>query len=239
MNDVKDDGGSPSRRPYNSPKRAQAALERRRRMRATAERLFMRDGYEPTTMLRIASEAGVAEKTLYLAYPSKASLLDEIIRVGVRGDDGDQPLTRRAPWAEMLAAASVPEVVASFAAGVAALMSRAARLLWLGEANAAGDPQLRDARTRAHADIRTDMREFAGALVERGALAPGLEVEQAASILFATCANETIFLRLVDECAWAPEQYAELIETLIARLPRRADRVRARCVTPRSHPTGT
>ncbi len=188
------------------------------RMRAAAERLFMRDGYQPTTMLRIAAEAGVAEKTLYLAYPSKAALLSEIIRVRVRGGEGDQPLTRRAPWTEMLAAGSVPEVVSRFAAGAAALMSRAARALWLGEANAASDHQLQEARKRAHANIRADMGEFAVALAGRGALAPGLGVEQAVAILFATCANETIFLRLVDECGWTPDGYAQLIEKLVTAL---------------------
>jgi AcrR family transcriptional regulator len=218
MSQIKTNADGPPRRPYHSPKRAQAALERRLRMRAAAERLFMRDGYEPTTMLRIAAEAGVAEKTLYLAYPSKAALLSEIIRVGVRGGEGDQPLTRRAPWTEMLGAASVPEAVSRFAAGAAALMSRAAPALWLGEANAASDPQLRQARTRAHANIRSDMREFATALAERGALAPGVNVDQAAAVLFATCANETIFLRLTDECGWTPNQYAELIEKLVTGL---------------------
>ncbi len=218
MTDVKSDAGHPPRRRYHSPKRAQAALERRRRMRAAAEQLFMRDGYAPTTMLRIAAEAGVAEKTLYLAYRSKAALLSEIIRVGVRGGEGDQLLTRRAPWTEMLAAASVPEVVARFAAGATALMSRAARVLWIGEANAASDRQLQEARTRAHANIRTDMREFAAALAEGGALAPGLDLEHAAGILFATCANETIFLRLTDECGWTPDEYAKLLEKLITGL---------------------
>jgi AcrR family transcriptional regulator len=218
MSEVKTDAGDRPRRPYHSPKRAQAALERRGRMRAAAERLFMRDGYQPTTMLRIAEEAGVAEKTLYLAYPSKAALLGEIIRVGVRGGEGDQPLTGRPPWTDMLAAASVPEVVTRFATGGAALMSRAARALWLGEANAASDHQLQEARERAHANIRTDMSELAVALAERGALAPGLDVDQAAAILFATCANETIFLRLIDECGWTPDQYAELIEKLITGL---------------------
>ncbi len=218
MGDVNTDGGSPPRRPYHSPKRAQAAVERRLRMRAAAERLFMRDGYQPTTMLSIAAEAGVAEKTLYLAYPSKAALLSEIIRVGVRGGDGDQPLTHRAPWTEMLGAASLPEVAARFASGAAALMSRAARALWLGEANAASDHQLQERRQRAHANIRTDMRELAAALAERGALAPHLDVEHAAAILFATCANETIFLRLTEECGWTPDEYAELIEKLFTGL---------------------
>ena len=218
MSEVKTDTNGSSRRPYHSPKRAQAALERRRRMRVAAEKLFMRDGYEPTTMLRIAAEAGVAERTLYLAYPSKAALLGEIIRVAVRGGEGDQPLTRRGTWVEMLGAASVAEVVSRFAAGGAALMSRAARALWLGEANAASDPQLQEARRRAHANIRADMGEFAAALRDRGALAPGLDVQQAAATLFAVCANETIFLRLIDECGWTPDQYAKLIEKFITAL---------------------
>lgn len=218
MNDVEREPGGPGRRPYRSLKRAEATLERRRRMRAAAEQLFMRDGYEPTTMRSIAARAGVAEKTLYLAYPSKAALLDEIIRVGVRGGEGDQPLTPRAPWTEVLAGASAPEVVARFAAAGTALMSRAARLLWLGEANAFSDPQLQEAREHGHANIRTDMREFAAALAERGALAPGLDPERAAAILFATCSNETIFLRLTDECGWTPDQYTELIEKLVTAL---------------------
>ena len=62
------------------------------------------------------------------------------------------------------------------------------------------------------------MAELAVALAERGALAPGLDVDQAAAILFATCANETIFLRLIDECGWTPNEYAELIEKLITGL---------------------
>lgn len=97
-------------------------------------------------------------------------------------------------------------------------MSRAARALWLGEANAATDHQLQEARERGHTNIRADMRDLAGALAERGTLAPGLNVDQAAAILFATCANETIFLRLIDECGWTPSQYAELIEKLVTRL---------------------
>jgi hypothetical protein len=52
----------------------------------------------------------------------------EAIRVAVRGREGDQPVTPPAPSIEMLAAASV----ACFAAGAAALMSRPARVFWLG-----------------------------------------------------------------------------------------------------------
>ena len=74
-------------------------------------------------------------------------------------------------------------------------------------------------RMRAAAErSRADMGEFAAALNDRGALAPGLEVPQAAAILFAICANETVFLRLIDECDWTPDQYAELTEKLVTAL---------------------
>ena len=45
-------------------------------------------------MTKIAAEAGVAEKTVYLAFPTKADLLNEIIRVGVRGDEDSAPLPK-------------------------------------------------------------------------------------------------------------------------------------------------
>ena len=41
---------------------------------------------------RIVAQAGVAERTLYLNFPTKSTLLNEIIRVAVRGHDLDQPL---------------------------------------------------------------------------------------------------------------------------------------------------
>ena len=58
---------------------------------ASAEKLFMRDGYEPTTMLRIAAEARVAERTLYLGLPVQGSAFGRNHPSRVRGGEGDQP----------------------------------------------------------------------------------------------------------------------------------------------------
>jgi hypothetical protein len=84
---VKPSEPEPSRRPYHSPKRAAAALKTRQAIRAAAEALFLRDGYTQTTMRAIAQQAGVPEKTMYLAYATKANLLREVIQVAVRGDE--------------------------------------------------------------------------------------------------------------------------------------------------------
>src|SRR5580704_12931557 len=82
----------PDKRRYRSPTRTAAALETRRRIREAAEKLFLRDGYVPTTMTAVASAAGVAERTVYLVFPTKAALLNEVIVAAVRDEHSDQPL---------------------------------------------------------------------------------------------------------------------------------------------------
>jgi AcrR family transcriptional regulator len=218
MSDVKDAEDRPPRRTYSSPKRVQAALETRRRIRAAAERLFLRDGYAQTAMIKIAAEAGVAEKTVYLAYPSKADLLNEIIRVGVRGDDDEQELRRRNFWLAMLASESIQELLARFADASAEMMARSGHVIALGEACAVSDARLAELRDQAHANIRADMREVASELDARGVLAPGLDIERASAILFAFAVNESPYLRLTDECDWTPDEYAELIHSLLSAL---------------------
>ena len=57
-------------------------------------------------MRAIAKHADVAEKTVYLAFPTKAQLLSEVIRVAVRGDDQETPITARDDWRAILNAPS-------------------------------------------------------------------------------------------------------------------------------------
>jgi AcrR family transcriptional regulator len=218
MTDVKRNEDQPRRRAYQSPKRAQAALNTRRGIRAAAERLFLRDGYAPTTMVKIAAEAGVAEKTVYLAYPSKAALLSEIIKVRVRGDDAEVPVARRDSWTAMLQSDSTEQLLTRLASGSTELMTRAAAVLRLGEACAPSDPQLAELRDRGHSNIRADMREVVTELDRRGDLAPSLDAERATDILFAFVANESPYLRLIEECNWTPDEFTQLIRTFASSL---------------------
>ena len=198
----------PVKRSYHSPKRAEQALETRRRIRSTAERLFLRDGYLPTSMKSIAGEAGVAERTLYLAFPTKAALLHEIIVVALRGHDRDEPLSE-SPAVRSAFEAPAGELIPRFAQAVAVLMGRAARVLAIGEAAATADPALVAFRERGHAAQRADAHELAEALQERGELAAGMTVDQAADTIFALAANEAVYLRLVEECGFGERDFAD------------------------------
>jgi len=209
--------GDIERRPYRSRKREQASLATRRRIRAAAEDLFLRDGYVRTTTKAIAGHAGVAEMTLFLAFGNKPALLSEIIRVNVRGDDDDTPISRRAAWQEILSAAP-EQILRRFAEFTGDIQARTAHILAVAEAAATTDPQLASRRAQAHAHIRADFQQVADALAGHDRLAPDVTAAHAADIIYAL-SSESTYLLLVDERGWSNRQYIEWLSmTLNATL---------------------
>src|SRR5919108_4132450 len=98
--------GSPPRpRAYNSPRRAAQASETRARIRAAARECFLARGFSKTRMRDVAKRARVSEATLYLAFPTKAALLSDVIRSAIRGPE---PATRLADSLDWQALTSMP-----------------------------------------------------------------------------------------------------------------------------------
>jgi AcrR family transcriptional regulator len=170
-------------------------------------------------MTKIAAEAGVAEKTLYLAFPTKAELLNEIILVALRGDEDPTPLAQGREWRTMTAGATNDELIGQAAAGLASLMKRVARFLELGEASATIDPHLATLRDRGHRNMRSDMRELANALAN---FTPNLDIERLTDTLFAFIANQSPYLRLTNECGWNQDQYTHVTRAILTALIRDA-----------------
>ncbi|RII18363.1 HTH-type transcriptional repressor KstR2 [Streptomyces sp. YIM 130001] len=65
--------------PNNKKSPATPAPERRRQLLATAAEVFAAEGYNATTVRRIADEAGMLAGSLYYHFDSKESMLDEIL----------------------------------------------------------------------------------------------------------------------------------------------------------------
>jgi AcrR family transcriptional regulator len=189
-------------------------------MRASASDLFTRNGFVATTMTAVAAAAGVSERTVYLAFPTKAALLNECIRVAVRGEDDETPMLAQAGWRAALQAP--PErMLALVAEASTQLMSRAARLLAVGESAANDDPVLAEFRERGHAATRADLFEVAKTLKRAGVLRKGISAEHAADLMYALAASESVYLRLVEQRGWSNSAYARMLEqTLTGALTR-------------------
>jgi AcrR family transcriptional regulator len=202
----------PVKRRYDASRRRAAADATRERICAAAERLFVRDGYARTSIRAVAGEAGVAEATVYLAFSNKAALLNATI-LRATGAGEEDPLSA-------VIAAPPPEMLSRLANAHTAAMSRAARLIALGESASLMDVTLRPLRDRAHANLRAAYAAIAQRLADARLLRPELTMAEAAETLYAIC-NETTYLRLTDDGARNPKRYATwLTATLKATLLR-------------------
>lgn len=187
----------PVKRKYDASSRRASAAATRERICAAAEDLFVRDGYARTSVRAVAKAAGVAEATMYLAFPGKGALLDAVILRATR-DNASEGL-------DAIAAAPPEEVLPRFAASNAVLMARAARLIALGESATLMDAELRPLRERAHRHLRTAFRVVADRLDAAGLLRDG---PQAAADSLYAIANEDTYLRMTEGAGLAPERYA-------------------------------
>src|SRR3954447_14382530 len=91
-----------SKRRYDSPRRREQAAATRREILQAAQRLFERQGYAATTMEAIAAEAGVALKTVDVAFETKSGLLRSLWRLLLRGDEADAPVGERGWYRRVL-----------------------------------------------------------------------------------------------------------------------------------------
>jgi AcrR family transcriptional regulator len=215
---VKPTPPDPPRRAYRSAKREAAALQTRRKIRDAAETLFLRNGYARTSMKAIAAQAGVSEKTMYLAHATKAKLLRHVIEVAVRGDESPATLAERSDWRVIVRGPS-DEALARFAARNAMLMARTAPIIALAEAAAETEAELAGDRNHAHATARADLLALATELKRRGALAPDIGEQHAADTMYALASDVSVYLRLTRDCGWTDSRYADLIaQTLQATL---------------------
>ena len=89
-------------RRYHSPHRKEQAEATRKEILDAAERLFVEYGYVATSMAAIAKEAGVALKTVYLAFETKSGLLRALWHRNLRGGREVVPVGEQSWFTEVL-----------------------------------------------------------------------------------------------------------------------------------------
>jgi AcrR family transcriptional regulator len=195
----------PTRR-YDSPRRRQQAADTRRDILAGAARLFTAQGFAATTMAAIAGEAGVALKTVYLAFETKSRLLRELWHLLLRGDDDNAPVGERQWYQEVLDEPDASRQLRLNARNSRVVKERAGPLLAVIRDAAPLDPETAALWERIQHEFYANQRAVVETLHERGALAPRLDVTRATDILW-TLNHPDVWALLVGARGWTPEQY--------------------------------
>jgi AcrR family transcriptional regulator len=192
------------RRPEDG--RAARSRATRARIATAAARLFVENGYAATSITTIATEAGVAAQTVYNAFANKPAILCAALDLAIAGDDAPVATLERAWVRDALAAPDAVDQVRRQVDGAAAILARVSPLLEVVRGAAPTDPDLATAWRANIEQRRTVQRVFVDALAGRGALRPGLTVDDATDVTLALLSPETYTLLTVER-GWSPDRW--------------------------------
>ena len=217
------------RRAYRSTRRAEQVAQTRRDIIQTAGVLFRGRGYLGVSMPAIAAEASVAVETIYRAFGSKAGLFRVVVEAAVAGGTSraETPVEERPAIRAILEEPDSRSQVALYAATQPGIHRRSGQLLRALAGAAASDPELQSLWSEIEGGRRTGQRGFVGMLAGRGALRPGLDVDEARDGLWALT-SLAVYDMLVETCRWSVDRYQAWLTASLQHLLLPASPLKAR-----------
>jgi AcrR family transcriptional regulator len=156
----------------------------------------------------IATEAGVALKTVYVAFESKSGVLRALWHLRLRGDEEDLPVAEREWYRSILAEPDPERQLRLLAHNSRAVKLRIAVLIDVIRSAAPSDPDIKELWRRINGDFHAIQRAVVESLDGKHALRPGLDVDRATDVLWAINFSN-LWQLLVGERHWPPEDYEQ------------------------------
>lgn len=130
------------RRRYDSTGRRRQAQANRDAVAAAARHLFVDGGYANTSIADIASEAGVSQRTVFVAFTSKVGLLKYVLDTAIAGDAEPVTLHERPVMRRFHEAKTIESAFAVLADAFAEVSERAYDLYAVVHRAADSEPQI-------------------------------------------------------------------------------------------------
>ena len=207
------------RRPYHSPRRQEQAAATRRAILEAAQLLFERDGYAATTVEAIAAEAGVALKTVYVAFETKSGLLRALWDLLLKADQDEAPVAERPWYVEVLEERDPERKLRLLAHNSCIVKRRIGGILRVIRDAAPVDGDAAALWSLIQTDFYANQGAVVGTLPKR-ALRAGLDPDGATDLLW-TLNHPDLWLLLVGQRGWTPEEFESwFADTVVAQLLR-------------------
>jgi len=154
----------------------------------------------------VAAEAGVALKTVYVAFETKSGVLRALWHLRLRGDEADVPVAGRDWYREVLEEPDPKRLLRLNARNSRRVKERAGTLLRVIRDAAPVDPDIAELWERIQAEFHHNQRAVVQRLDALGALRPGLTVATGADILW-TLNHPDVWQLLVGARGWSASRY--------------------------------
>lgn len=205
------------RRRYESPRRREQAAATRLAILEAAERLFGERGYVGTSVAEIAEAAGVALKTVYAVFGTKAEVLRSLWNLRMRGDEEPIPMAERRWYREVADEPDPLRRLALVARNSRIVRQRTAHITEIVRQAVPADEQIAALWERFQREFyELGVRGIVETLERDGVLATDVTT---ASDIGWTITHPDVYQLLVRERGWSADAYERwLRETLCSQL---------------------
>jgi AcrR family transcriptional regulator len=177
----------------------------------SAYQLFLKHGYETTTMQDVADASKVAVQTVYYTFKTKAQLLAEVEAFAVLGDRPATEWRDTTPVRRLDAATTADELIKAFVVADTKIKARLTPFVAAVGSALPSDPESVAARERGRQEF---FRMFIERLTELGQLRKGLTSRRALDILLAVDSLPT-FIELTTRRGWTHGQWRSWLASTI------------------------
>lgn len=191
--------------------------ETEERILRAATQLFVRHGYQGTTLAEVADAAGVSHRTVYVRFGTKAELLKRATDVALVGDTRAIDLAHRDWFQTALTAHTLDARIMALVDGIADLMGRTADLFEVVVQAQASEPLLAEALQAGRTATRENIRLFVRAAADDGLLHESADLEWLAETAAVVLHAETCLL-LRRTTRWRDEDYRDWLVLTLRRL---------------------
>jgi AcrR family transcriptional regulator len=186
--------------------RAARVAENEERIVRAAHELFVRDGYQATTLTAVADAAGVAHRTVYVRFGTKAALLKRVIDVALVGDLAPIDVVSREWYRTATMAPTLEARIAALAKGSAQLLMSAADVIAVAREAEPAEPLLAAAARAGRAATRDAIRTFWERARDDGLLPAGCDLTWLADTTSVLAHAET-YLLMRETLQLTPKRY--------------------------------
>jgi AcrR family transcriptional regulator len=203
---------APRRRSYDSSGRQAAARAHRAAVLRACRELFLRDGYQATTVKAVARHAGVSAETVYKTFGSKAALAKALWDVTLAGDDEPLTMAERPALREVLATADLAAKLELYARFVCDTHERLAPLIAL--LTQAG-PEAAQVVADTERERLTGVTAFVAHLRDQDLLATDADPARTADACWVLTGPQP-FSRLTGDRGWDGAAYRRWLAAMLA-----------------------
>lgn len=210
------------KRPYDNSRRLAQARATRARVIEAAKGLFVEHGYPATTLEAVAEAADVPLPSLYRLFGSKRAVLTAVLEVSFGGDDEPIAFVDRPPVRAALAEADPVRLLTGFAHIGREFMDRSSAILYVLATAAQVDAEAAELLTEIRRQRHTGQSRIVAALIDCHALAPDLDLQEAADTVYALMSPD-LHRILTVERGWDPDRYERWLARSLQSLTRSAN----------------